>query len=694
MMEPERYELQSGPIYDFALDRREFFARLGGGLFVLVLLGDAEAQESGGGRLRGSGRALPEDVGGWLHIAANGNVSVYTGKAEVGQNIRTSLAQAVAEELRVPVASVQMIMADTGLTPWDAGTFGSLTTPTMAPRLRAAAATARETLIGLASKSWNLDRAALEAHDGMVVAKDGAKRATYGELTEGRKLVETISDAKLTPATEWKIAGHPLNKVNGRAFVTGEHKYATDIVRPGMLFARVLRPSAFGAKLESFDPSAAQSMKGVTVVREGDFAGVAAPDPRTARRALEALRATWKAEPQPKSSELFEYLKANVTDTRSIVHRGSVEQAHAAAPVKLRETYHVAYIAHTPLEPRAAVAEWSGGRLTVWTGTQRPFGVRAELAEAFHIPEERIRVIVPDTGSGYGGKHTGEAAIEAARIAKQAGRPVKLVWTREEEFTWAYARPAGVFEIASGAAKSGEITSWEFHNYNSGTAGIETIYTIPNQKIEFHVTKSPLRQGSYRALASTANHFARESHIDELAHAAGIDPVEFRLKNLKDDRLRAVLTAVAKKASPKSGIGCGFEKRGYVASAVDVAVESGQVKVTRVVTAFECGAIVNPNGLKNQVEGAIIMGLGGALFESLDFDNGVITNPRLSMYRVPRFSDVPELETILIDRKDLQAAGAGECPIVGLAPAIANAIFKVTGTRLRSMPMVPNGLRT
>jgi CO/xanthine dehydrogenase Mo-binding subunit len=694
MMEPERYELQSGPTYDFALDRREFFARLGGGLFVLVLLGEAEAQESGGGRRRGSGRALPEDVGGWLHIAENGNVSVYTGKAEVGQNIRTSLAQAVAEELRIPVASVAMVMADTDLTPWDAGTFGSLTTPTMAPKLRAAAATAREALIGLAAKSWSVDPATLDAQDGMVVSKQAARRARYGELTKGQKLVETISDAKLTPATKWKIAGHPLNKVNGRSFVTGEHKYATDIVRPGMLFGRVLRPSAFGAKLESFDPSTAQAMKGVTVVREGDFAGVAAPDPRSARRALEVLRAKWNAEPQPKSSELFEYLKANVTDSRSIVNRGSVEQAHADAPVKLRETYHVAYIAHTPLEPRAAVAEWSGGRLTVWTGTQRPFGVRAELAEAFHIPEERIRVIVPDTGSGYGGKHTGEAAIEAARIAKEAGRPVKLVWTREEEFTWAYARPAGVFEIASGATKSGEITSWEFHNYNSGTAGIETVYTIPNQKIEFHVTKSPLRQGSYRALASTANHFARESHIDELAHAAGIDAVEFRLKNLKDDRLRAVLTAVAKKTSPKSGIGCGFEKRGYVASAVDVAVEAGQVKVTRVVTAFECGAIVNPNGLKNQVEGAIIMGLGGALFESLNFDNGVITNPRLSMYRVPRFSDVPELETILIDRKDLQAVGAGECPIVGLAPAIANAIFKVTGTRLRSMPMVPNGLRT
>ncbi len=694
-MEPERYELQSGPAYDFAIDRREFFARIGGGLFVLVLLGDAEAQESGARRRGGSGgHTLPEDVGAWLHIGENGNVTVYTGKAEVGQNIRTSLAQAVAEELRVPVSSIQMVMADTDLTPWDMGTFGSLTTPTMTPRLRAAGATAREALIDVAAKSWNVDRASLDARDGAVVVKTGSKRATYGELTKGRKLVQTLSNTSLTPATEWKIAGHPLNKVNGRRFVTGEHQYASDIVRPGMLFGRVLRPSAFGAQLTAFDPKAAQSMSGVTVVREGDFAGVAATTPRAARRALEAVRASWKADPQPKSSELFDYLKANVTETNNVVSQGSVEQARSQSPIKLQQTYHVAYIAHTPLEPRAAVAEWSGDRLTVWTGTQRPFGVRGELAEAFHIPEERIRVIVPDTGSGYGGKHTGEAAIEAARLAKEAGKPVKLVWTREEEFTWAYARPAGVFDISSSAAKTGEITSWEFHNYNSGTAGIQTSYTIPNQKIVFHVTKSPLRQGSYRALASTANHFARESHIDELAHAAGIDPVEFRLKNLKDERLRAVLEAVAAKASRTSGIGCGFEKRGYVATAADVSIERGQVKVTRVVTAFECGAIVNQNGLKNQVEGAIIMGIGGALFEALNFDNGVLTNPRLSMYRVPRFSDVPELETILIDRKDLQPVGAGECPIVGLAPAIGNAIFKATGRRLRSLPMVPNGLRT
>ena len=346
----------------------------------------------------------------------------------------------------------------------------------------------------------------------------------------------------------------------------------------------------------------------------------------------------------------------------------------------------------------------SDGKLTVWTGTQRPFGVRGELAEAFRVPEAQVRVIVPDTGSAYGGKHTGEAAVEAARLAKAAGRPVKLVWTREEEFTWAYFRPAGLIEVASGVTRDGQITAWDFHNYNSGSAGIRTLYEIPHQQIKFHAVDSPLRQGSYRALASTANHFARETHLDELAQMLKIDPLEFRRKNLKDERMLAVLDAAARafgwgktKRAPGNGAGiaCGFEKGGYVATCAEVSVDrkGGGVKLVRVVTAFECGAVVNPDGLKNQIEGAIIQGIGGALFEAVEFENGKILNPRFSRYRVPRFADVPALETVLVDRKDLPSAGAGESPIVALAPAVGNAIYDATGVRLRSLPMAPSGLK-
>ena len=703
-MEPERYELREGPAYDFPIHRRDFFKRLGGGVLVIAFIGGLEAQESGRATRRGGGggRAMPKEIGAWIHIGENGAITVYTGKVEVGQNIRTSLTQAAAEELHVPVSSIRMVMGDTDLTPFDMGTFGSLTTPQMAPQIHKAGAAARQLLIGLAAKAWSVDPATLTARDGRIVESAGGHSAGYGDLTKGQKLMETIgSDAPLTAPKDWKVCGQSTPKVDGRAFVTGEHKYVSDLKPAGMLYGKILRPAAFGGKLASFDAAGAAKMAGVKVVRDGDFAGVTAPDPETAEKALAALRADWKTESQPGNRGLFAYLKEHAAESQPSTQEGSVDQALEQAPVKLKETYEIAYIAHTPLEPRAAVAEWSGDRLTVWTGTQRPFGVRGELAEAFHLPEDQVRVIMPDTGSGYGGKHTGEAAIEAARLAREAGKPVKLVWTRQEEFTWAYARPAGVIDIASGVSKDGTITAWDFHNYNSGTAGMDTLYEIANRRIQFHPSKSPLRQGSYRALASTANHFARETHIDELAHACSMDPLEFRLKNLRNPRMRAVLeTAAAKfgwgkqKATAERGFGIagGFEKAGYIATAVELAINGSKVRVVRVASAFDCGAVVNPEHLKNQVEGAIVMGLGGALFEAIEFDNGRVTNASLTDYRVPRFSDVPALETVLIDRKDQPSVGAGECPIVGLAPAIGNAIFAATGTRMRAMPLAPAGL--
>jgi isoquinoline 1-oxidoreductase len=422
---------------------------------------------------------------------------------------------------------------------------------------------------------------------------------------------------------------------------------------------------------------------------------------------MAAIHAEWKSEPQPSSKDLFDYLKKN-TDTASgdgdRYDVGNVDEAFASSGPRVRQTYTVSYIAHVPLEPRAALAEWRGDQLTVWTGTQRPFGVRGELAEAFRMPEDQVRVLMPDTGSAYGGKHTGETAIEAARLARAARRPVKVVWTREEEFTWAYFRPAGVIDVAGSVQSDGAITAWEFHNYNSGSAGIRTFYEIPNQRIVFHPARSPLRQGSYRALAATANHFARESYMDELANGLKMDPLEFRMKNLKNERLRAVFQAAAdkfgwgkQKAGPGQGFGMGggYEKLGNIATFAEVNVDrkSGAVKVVRIVSAFECGAIVNPENLRNQVEGSNVQGLGGALFEAIEFENGRILNGRMSEYRVPRFSDLPSIETVLLDRKDLPSAGAGECPMVGLAPAIANAIFDATGVRLRSLPLVPQGLK-
>ena len=687
----------------FEINRRELFKLLGAGLVVGVYARTGLAQESG----RAQSDTIPQDLDSWLHIAGDGKITVLTGKVEIGQNIRTSLAQQVAEELRAPMDSIALIMGDTDLTPFDMGTFGSRTTPQMGSQLRNVSVQAREMLIDLAARHWQTDRALLSAQNGAIVNSRNGQKISYGELTQGQKLVKILdADPALTPATEWRIAGSPAVKVDGKAFVTGAHQYSSDIVRPGMLYGRVLRPSAFNAKLGSFDSKAVAQHPYIKVVRDGDFVGVTAVDPESADRALSLLKAEWNAPEQISDAALFDYLrKTPDTESRGFGGRsshetGSVASALASAAKTLSQTYTVAYIQHAPLEPRAAVAEWQGDKLTVWTGTQRPFAVRDELVAAFHIPGKQVRVIVPDTGSAYGGKHTGECAVEAARLAKASGKAVKVVWTREEEFTWAYFRPAGVIDVKSGIAADGTLLAWEFHNYNSGPSGIDTPYKVANKRIEFHPTKNPpLRQGSYRGLAATANHFARESHMDELALEAKLDPLEFRLKNLADPRLRAVFEAAAQHfgwgkqaVTPERGFGIagGFEKGGYLATCAEVVIDrrSGQTKISRVVEAFDCGAVINPNGVRNQISGAIVQGVGGAMFEAIHFQNGRVTNPHFREYRVPRFADAPQIEVVLVDRKDQPPMGAGETPLMGLAPAVASAIASATGVRLRSLPLM------
>lgn len=721
LLEPERYELYAEPQYRFDLDvdleatRRDFLKALGGGILVCLAVADpadAQAQERGRGRGRGFGGGMPQELSAWLHIDQQGLINVYTGKVEVGQNVRTSLSQAVAEELHVALSAIRLVMADTDLVPFDMGTFGSNSTPGMAPQLARAAAAARELLVELASEQLKVDRKTLVVADGKVSDPAANKSLTFGDLTKGQKLTKMVTaKARTTPPAQWTVLGTSVSKVDGQAIVTGRHKYTSDVRLPEMLHGKVLRPGQFNGKLKSVDLDAARALPGVTAVHDGEFVGVAAPNEQIAERALAAIKAEWNYPAQSSSATLFQDLKAGGGEGgfgggfggRGNQNRGSIDEGLAAADSKLAASYTVAYIAHAPLEPRAAVAEWKEGKLTVWTGTQRPFGVRGDVARACGIPEDRVRVIVPDTGSGYGGKHTVEVAIEAARLAKAAGKPVKLVWTRAEEFTWAYFRPAGVIDVNAGVKNDGTVTAWEFHNYNSGGSAIQPVYDIPNQKIAFHPARFPLKQGSYRALAATANHFARESHLDDLAALVKIDPLEFRIKNLKDARFRGVLEAAARqfgwgKGEPAAGHGFGiaggFEKNSYVATCAEVAVDatSGQVRVVRLVTAFDCGTVRNPDHLRNQIEGAVVMGLGGALFEAIEFADGQITNDRFSRYRVPRFSDIPILETVLVDNRDVPSAGAGETPIVAVAPAIGNAIFQATGERLRSLPMVPNGL--
>lgn len=705
LLEPERYEFRALPIHQFDLGRRDFFKLLGAGIAVFSVAESLNAQETAPGPKGFHNEELPTSIGAWLHISEDGTVTGFTGKAEIGQNIRTELAQTIADELGVRFENVRMVTADTALCPFDAGTFGSRTTPTMTPQFRKVSAAARSILLQACAQRWNIPADKLVAANGKITDQVSNRSVGYAELARVLSLSETVpAKIECKPAAQWTVAGKPIPKVDAREFVTGKHQYTTDLRPDKMLYGKILRPPSFGAVLVSYDDSTAKAQADVRIVRDGDFVGVAAPTTDAAEAALKALRVQWKESPQISSAEIFSYLKQNgkpATEDRFQDKKGSIAEGMAAAAHKLEATYNIAYIAHAPLEPRAAVAQWDGGKLTVWMGTQRPFAVRDDLASTFRVSEKDVRVIVPDTGSAYGGKHTSDAGLEAARLARAVpGQPVKVVWTRQEEFTWAYFRPAGVIEAKSGVDAAGKLTAWEFHNYHSGMSAIETPYAVANVHTEYHQVPLILRSGSYRGLAATANHFARETHMDTLAAVAQIDPLEFRLKNLQDERMKAVLEAGAKSFGwPRKkmaegqgfGVAAGYEKGSYVATFAEVAADrkAGTFRVVKLVEAFECGAIVNPDGLRNQVVGAMIQGLGGALFEAIEFENGKIKNDHFSTYRVPRFKDVPEIEAILLDRKDIPSAGAGETPIMAVAPAIGNAFFNATQVRLRDLPLRP-----
>ena len=697
---------------DFGMSRRRFVQALGTGLLITVVLdGDAGAQEAprrgdrqgrGGG---GRGGGPPPKVAARLHIGRDGVITVFTGKVEGGQGARAQLTQAAAEELRVPVERVNLVMADTSLVPNDGITAGSRTTPSTMPAVRQGAAAARELLVAVACRQWQVQPAEVEVADGRIVHAPSARGQTYAELAVAEDAVKAFEqaappDVSVTPVPQWKVLGASAPRPNRRDLVTGKHEFPSDVKRPGMLYGKVLRPPSYGAEMSSVDVDAARELKGVSVVRDGGFVGVAAPSSLLAEDALEAIASTakWQTKPHPPSSALYEHLR---THARGGMPENPFASDLAGASKKLRQAYNVAYVQHAPMEPRAAVAEWDNGKLTVWTATQNPFGVRGELARAFNLPEDKVRVIVPDFGGGFGGKHSGECAVEAARLAKGAGKPVSLRWTREEEFTWAYFRPAAAIDAEASLDDQGNIATWFFVNVNSGGSAVETPYRAARSKSQFvQCDHPPLRHGSYRALASTANTFARECFMDELAELAGKDPLAFRLAHLGEPRLRAVLEEAAKRfdwparfaaRKPNVGVGlaCGTEKASYVAACAEVEADpsAGTYRIRRVCQAYECGKVVNPRNLLAQVEGCILQGLGPVLNEAMRFEGGKITNPTFSQYLVPRFEDVPKLEIHLIDRADLPPVGAGETPIIAIAPAVANALWNATGRRVREMPI-------
>ena len=644
-----------------------------------------------------------------LLMDQQGEVTAFSGKVEYGQGIRSGFALAIAEELDVPITSVRVILADTSVVPHDRGTTGSASTRTVGLQLRRAAAAARRALVALASEHWGVPAESLATNEGRVLRTDEpSETLSYADLLQGRDLTVPIPEDTTMKAPEsFLVMGHDAQRTDALARVTGQARYSQDIVVPGMLYGKVLRPPSYGARLRDVDGTRAEQVPGIVMlVREDDFVGVVGEREDTADYALEAIRARWEERGDlPSDWDLPVLLKEKAGEPLVLREEGSLAEGFEQAKHVLESLYFVPYVSNAVMEPSAAVASWDDESLTVWCGDRSPFGVRDQLAQAFGVKEERVRVIAPEVGGSFGTKGTYGVAYEAARLSRAVGRPVRVAYNRPEEFAWSTVRPAALIEIRSGFKADGSIVAWEYTTYHAGEnerraqRGADTPYNTSNVRIAVANAESPLRSGSYRSLGGAVNHFAREVHMDEIAAALELDPVELRLRNLAHPRLHRTLTEVAERFGWGSrragnsvglGVALGYDVGSYAAECVELAVEGREVQVQRVVAAFDCGLVLNPDGVRNQVEGSIIMGMGTALWEVVEFAGGRPLNPSFSRYRVPRITDAPQIEVALVGDPATPSTGAGEPAIVPIAAAIANAVYDATGTRIRELPIVPH----
>jgi nicotinate dehydrogenase subunit B len=682
------------------LDRRSFLKLVGGGIVVLVRLGPSDALAQG---------AYPKDINAYLQVGEDGRVAFFSGKIEMGQGITTSLAQMAAEELGVSLESVDMVLGDTERCPWDAGTWGSLTTRVFGPVLRAAVAEARSVLFEIAAEKLGVSKDELVVENGTVSVKGEAGRSvTYGALAGGQSLLRTVGDkAVLKSVEDFEVMGQSPTRFDAVAKVTGEAQFAADIRLPGLLHARILRPPAHGATLKGVDTSAAAAMDGVQLVEEEGLVAVLHADPEMAAAALGRLRPEWTAAPVgPDNEDIFDHIVSEAPEPEVKGVKGDVEAARAAADPLIEESYAKGYVAHAPIETHTATAEMKDGKLTVWSSTQVPFPTRDALMRLTGLDREHVRVITPYVGGGFGGKIRGIQAEEAARLARAAKRPVQLAYTRAEEFFYDALDPAAVVQITSAMDGKGRMTLWDYAVYSAGDRAADLTYDVPNTRMRVYGAGDLHRfaLGPWRAPGASMNVFSRESHIDVMAAAAKVDPLEFRLRNMGDERMNRVLKAVAEKAgwTPEPGpsgrgrgIACGVDSGTYAALVAEVSVnrETGVVTVDRVVCAQDMGIVVNPMGATMQMEGCIAMGLGYALSEELRFSGGQMLDENFDTYELPRFSWLPKIETVLVKNDELSPQGGGEPAIIPMGGVLANAVFDATGERITQLPMTPERLK-
>ena len=688
------------------MPRRDFFKILGGGIIIFLhpwgsidLLGLPAEQ----------GRSLPKDYNAFLQIAEDGTVKCFTGKIEMGQGIITSLPQMMADELNVPLEKVKMIMGDTDLCPWDQGTWGSMSTRGFGPNMRAAAAEARGVLLDLASKQLGVPVSQLEVRDGIVIDTKNAKNSvSYSQLTKGKK-IEKFLDTKPTVEdyTKFNYVGKSYKHSDAKLKVTGAAIYTGDIRLPGMVFARILRPPSHGAKLKSVDFSAAEKIAGTKVIRDGDFIAVLNENRDSADQAIVKIKAEYSFNEMPVNDKtIFEWMLKADSKVNVVRTNGDLEAGRKQSDKMFESEFHDPYLAHAAIETHSALAQIEGDKLTVWASTQSPFGLQDNLVRELGFTRDKVRVITPFVGGGFGGKSAAQQGIEAARLAKLSGKPVMVIWTREEEFFYDTFHPAGVIKIKSGIDKNGLIKFWDYNLYYGGTRGSDTIYDVPNVRTSAYSRNTnapevhPFSTGAWRAPNANTNTFAREVQIDIMASAAGIDPLEFRLKNLKDEKMIACLKAVADKFGYVAGktpggrgigVACGTDAGTWVAHMAEVKVDktTGKVQVIRIACAQDMGLCVNPEGTTIQMEGCITMGLGYTFTEELFFEGGNIQDRGFDTYQIPKFSWLPKIDTVILDRKDKPPQGGGEPAIIAIGAVVSNGIFDATGARMFRVPMTP-----
>ncbi|MDR0842509.1 MAG: molybdopterin-dependent oxidoreductase, partial [Acidobacteriota bacterium] len=697
--------------------RRDFLQSVGGGIVIFFAAGttkNAAAQQPKGkpGGFGGFGMGGPApDLNSYLKVGEDGKITVFSGKIEQGQGNTTALAQMAAEELRVNLDSITMVMGDTSLCPWDMGTFGSMSVRVYGASLRAAAAEARTILLEMAAEKLAVAKDTLQIENGVIFAADRSKKATFAELTQGQKITRKLEGkAVLRTLAEFTVMGKDTVRTDAVAKVTGEAKFAADYRFPGLLYAKILRPPMHGAKLSSADVSEAEKVAGVTVVKDQELIAVLAADPETAEAARAKIKSEYAQQNAPEveinENTVFDYLlsKASRPQIPANEKSGDLTEGEKASVEIFEHTWLNGYGAHAPMEPHTALAKPEGDGMVVYVSTQTPFPAQNQVAGLLKMAPEKVRVITPYVGGGFGGKSAGEQSNEAARLAKITGKPVLVAYTREEEFFYDSFRPAAVVKVKSGVDSSGKMSLWAYDVYYAGDRSAEQFYDVPHKQMQvfggpmsFGPSAHPFQTGSWRAPGANLNNFARESQIDVMASKIKMDPLEFRLKNTSDKRMRSVLEAAAERFGYKPapapsgrgiGFACGIDAGSYVAEIAEIQLDAkGGIVVKRVVAAQDMGIVVNPVGAKMQMEGCIMMGLGYTLSEDLKFRGGEILTTNFHTYKLPRFSWLPKIDAFPIRNDELEPQGGGEPAICPIGGAVANALFDLIGVRVHQMPL-------